>query len=238
MSVLVTYGSSDDEDEPSADNDVQLRDATLPDSVRSVNGYETNLNEIQNLTVPVQEPMIGPIRPSDLDHGLNTYEDNQATTTNHLSEPDMLRLLTQPSHPVSSLPPEPEGQADAQVTAKLKKFLDLKQEGIHFNEDLANRGSFRNPNLFASLLERIGLSPEAQYATTLPSNVFRIDLFPSWAYKEELSKSQQAFDKQIEIGKRGQSAVGKRTIQFSTATNNYSEEENNAPELASKRTRI
>lgn len=230
MSGLVGYGSSDEEEEEDDDapaNSVsqsQNTNATDAEALADVHEAEQNGAHINNdsLTAPMQGPTAGPNRPSHGEYELDGYEDNHDTPTTFISEQDMLRQLTQPSHPVSSFPPDSEGQAETQVTEKFKNFLNLKKTGIHFNENLTDKSSFKNPNLFASLLERIGIPPEAQYSSSLPSAVFSLDNFPPWAYREELLRSQQELDAQLDANKKAQSLAGKRTIQFSTASDTTS----------------
>jgi hypothetical protein len=41
--------------------------------------------------------------------------------------------------------------------AKIKHFLRLKQEGIHFNQRLVQSKAFNNPNLYAKLVEYLDL---------------------------------------------------------------------------------
>lgn len=225
MNGLVGYGSSSEDEDGDLPPTVASPKAPPPrfnsDTPATVNGtsrHEQNEPTSENVQVPLetsQGPMVGPAMPT----GLTTleYEEEDYEEAPSMSERDMLRYLTQPSRPMTSLPPEPSEMADPVVTAKFKRFLELKSKGVHFNEDLANKTSFQNPSLFSSLLERAGVSSQAQYSSTLPPDVFSIDSFPDWAYKESLLKSQQKISAEVEVAKKAQSTKGKRTIEFASA---------------------
>ncbi|PWN33955.1 uncharacterized protein FA14DRAFT_114256, partial [Meira miltonrushii] len=46
---------------------------------------------------------------------------------------------------------------NASLTAKLAHFHELKQKGTHFNQSLNNNRSFRNPHIYAKLVDWIGV---------------------------------------------------------------------------------
>lgn len=225
MSALVGYGSSDEEDEappgvPSQASFTGSREhaETLANGQKKdVAREESSSVNVENVTDP-SVPMVGPSMPVNGATTQQEYEEDSLPDVPAMPERDLLRYLTQPSHPMTSLPLEPTSDPDPAVTAKMKRFLELKSKGIHFNEDLATKSSFKNPNLFASLLERSMLPSEAQYVSTLPAELFSISSLPSWAYKEELLKSQQSISAALEATKKAQSAAGKRTIDFAPAS--------------------
>ena len=47
--------------------------------------------------------------------------------------------------------------SSASLTAKLANFHELKQKGIHFNQSLNKNRSFRNPHIYAKLVDWIGV---------------------------------------------------------------------------------
>ena len=98
--------------------------------------------------------------------------------------------LTLPPVPNFDIPDSPPGSPDPDVAAKLAQFAQLKKQGVHFNERLANSTSIKNPNLFTKLIGNFGISGAAQYSTTLPESVWNPSSLPTWAYKEELAKAQ------------------------------------------------
>lgn len=233
MDGLVGYASSsEDEDEASKTDTLVNGTGDRADSQTLAPTGENSTSVDAN----ARGPMVGPSMPTDLT-AIHDYEEDLTQQLPPMSERDLLRFLTQPSHPVMTLPPEPTGSADPAVTAKLKRFLDLKSKGVHFNEDLASKSSFKNPGLFASLLEKADLPPEAQYASNLPSEIFSLDMLPPWAYKEALLKSQQTIAAELEAIKKAKSAAGQRSIDFTHAKHAESGSQHLTPTLQVKRKR-
>lgn len=219
MNSLVGYGSSDEEDKAHAQASTKTPQSAGPAFMNgSSNGAALGHEHVAEASKIAEDAMVGPGMPSDTSAtATDAYEEEAEQELPSMSERDQLRFLTQPSYPMTSLPPGPTSEADPAVTAKFKRFLELKAKGVHFNEDLAGKSSFKNPTLFASLLERSGLPAESQYVSTLPSDMFSIDILPPWAYKEQLLKSQQALTAELEATRKAQSAAGKRTIEFASA---------------------
>ena len=214
MKGLVGYGSSDEDEDESKPSETST--SAEEDAQTETKHEHQQINATRSEAVNGQQrPVVGPSRPS----AVESYEETPPEELPPMPEADLLRHLTQPSHPVTSLPPAPESSADPVVTAKFRKFLELKSKGVHFNQDLAAKTSFKNPGLFASLLERASLSSQAQYSSTLPREVFNPDDMPAWAFKEELAKRQQQAHAQAEAIKRVQAAAGKRTIEFTSGIN-------------------
>lgn len=228
MNSLVGYGSSDEDDNDQTTVPVveqqprkAAADSTTNSSTDIGPSRSDQIIDAQNMPENV---MVGPSMPHYARNPTADLDGDAEQELPPLSERDLLRYLTQPSHPVSSLPPDPTSETDSATTAKFKRFLELKAKGIHFNEDLAGKSSFKNPNLFASLLERSGLPSESQHVSTLTSHAFNVDMLPPWAYKEELLKSQQALTAELGAVKKAQSAAGKRRIEFSSAGDSRSRE--------------
>lgn len=118
----------------------------------------------------------------------------------------IIRNLTLPTVPNLDIPGSPPGSPPAAMNDKIKRFLELKQQGVHFNEKLASSSSLKNPSLLGKLSVFAGLDPADQYATTLPTELWDPQGFPSWAFKDELAKTQEQAaklrDEQIKRGVR------------------------------------
>ena len=222
MSSLVAYESSSDDDEaPRAA--LTIAQASLEPII---NGTDPKARS--SVIAPAagdqsdcDAPMVGPNMPTE--HQIS----DEATDSNHgdatdpslanLSEQDLVRHLTQASHPMTALPPSPPGSPDPAVEAKFKKFLELKSQGLHFNEDLAKKSSFRNPALLSTLMARAGIDEPAQHASSLPTSVWDPAALPSYAYKEKLARSQQSIRDSELARKKHESKAGTRTIEFHSA---------------------
>lgn len=127
-----------------------------------------------------------------------------------------IRDMTLPTVPNLNIPPSPPGSPPPGMDAKIKYFLELKKQGIHFNEKLARSSALKNPSLLRKLMVSAGVDECDQYDTTLPKNIWDPTGFPAWAYKEELAKSQQDMTKKKE---EVRARVQRESIDFISATN-------------------
>ncbi|EER36703.1 conserved hypothetical protein [Histoplasma capsulatum H143] len=161
-------------------------------------------------------PRIGPFHPSQLPSPTN---DNNIgpQLLSHKSSPfstnrALLRDMTLPPVPNLDIPPSPPGSPNPTASQKFAHFLSIKRQGVHFNEKLANSSSLRNPSLLTKLMEHAGIDAQAQYATSLPKELWDpVGILPPWGYKEELLKSQQEIRRKVEEKK----ALGQReAIEF------------------------
>ncbi|OJD12834.1 hypothetical protein AJ78_06636 [Emergomyces pasteurianus Ep9510] len=126
----------------------------------------------------------------------------------------LLRDMTLPPFPNLDIPPSPPGSPNPAANQKFAHFLSLKRQGIHFNEKLASSSSLRNPSLLAKLMEHAGIDAQAQYATSLPKDLWDpVTTLPPWGYKEELLKSQQELRRKIEE-KKASGSGPRETIDF------------------------
>ncbi|KAL8713482.1 MAG: hypothetical protein Q9220_002344 [cf. Caloplaca sp. 1 TL-2023] len=97
--------------------------------------------------------------------------------------------------PLFDIPPSPPGSPPPGTQQKFEHFLKLKMQGVHFNEKLARSSALKNPGLLQKVMASAGLAETDQYATPLPQNLCDPSVFPDWAYKEQLARSQQQLTK-------------------------------------------
>ncbi|KAI9724435.1 MAG: hypothetical protein M1812_000503 [Candelaria pacifica] len=145
---------------------------------------------------PTQGPMVGPPGPPR-----SPVPTNGATSrpqSPYSNSRSLIRDLTLPPIPNLDIPPSPPGSPPPSTNAKFAHFLELKKQGVHFNEKLAKSSALKNPSLLQKLMGFAGIDEKAQYATTLPKEIWDPDGFPKWAYKDELAKSQQVVLKRRE----------------------------------------
>ena len=74
---------------------------------------------------------------------------------------------------------------------RFEHFLQLKTQGVHFNEKLAASSALKNPGLFPKLMASAGLRDIDQHANALSKDHWDPSTLPPWAYKEELAKTQR-----------------------------------------------
>lgn len=161
-------------------------------------------------------PRIGPFQPSQLPSPTNDNNIGPQLLSRKSSpfsiNRALLRDMTLPPVPNLDIPPSPPGSPNPTASQKFAHFLSIKRQGVHFNEKLANSSSLRNPSLLTKLMEHTGIDAQAQYATSLPKELWDpVGILPPWGYKEELLKSQQEIRRKVEEKK----ALGQReAIEF------------------------
>ena len=156
---------------------ISTNDEVYPDA-KAVNGDETSKNIL-----------IGPQTQSSQQSDEHTLMTNPLSpfSANRLA----IRKLTLPPMPDLDIPPSPPGSSPAAVVQKFDHFIQLKRQGLHFNEKLAGSSALKNPSLLQKLMTSAGLEDTEQYANRLPQNLLDASAFPEWAFKEELAKSQK-----------------------------------------------
>jgi hypothetical protein len=248
MSTLVGYNSSSDEEEETITETAPIaaaKDGEIQSkiSIHNTNGQAVDHesyaaavnNKIQGNPGVEIGPMVGPAMPTATETEIE--QNSPMVQPDSVSERDTVRYLTQPSHPMTSIPPSPPGSPDPALNAKFKRFLELKAKGVHFNDDLGRKSTFRNPSLLATLMYRAGLENDVQYKTSVPLSIWNPLDFPPHAFKEELLRSQQSLRDQQLAAKKSQSAAGKRTIEFTSGGTSGHNSRDSTPGLSSKRKR-
>ncbi|KAF1987821.1 hypothetical protein K402DRAFT_375308 [Aulographum hederae CBS 113979] len=177
-------------------------------------------------TSVAEGPAQGPTMPST--HAQESTSDNPSQPTSAPGSPyttsrAAIRNLTMPPIPNLSIPSSPPGSPNPTTSAKVAKFLSLKQQGVHFNSKLASSTRLSNPGLFNQLCQFAGLSQEQTYASSLPEDLAVPTGWPKWAYVDELGKAQARISKERQEERaRGQAeGLGQR---FATATATASKE--------------
>ena len=163
-------------------------------------------------SLPSDAAAIGPSLPpdeADLDYPVDMEDDDsssaQAPASPYSANRALLRDLTLPTAPNMDIPPSPPGSPPPGLNAKFDQFLDLKRgKGTHFNARVAQSAALKNPALMDKLLGFVGMDPTfedgndgaAQYATTLPSDIWDPTGFPEWAFRGQLRRSQERVQKE------------------------------------------
>ena len=245
MSALVSYESSSDDDDQPSRQEHELATGAKVNNITAESNGQIGTFEAKSASSLLAEPpkngedkvrpMVGPMMPDQIENQVEpelSLEIHQS-----MSERDAVRFLTQASDPITSIPPSPPGTPDPALDAKFKRFLDLKAKGVHFNDDLASKSTFRNPSLLATMMARAGVDGDDQYKTSIPKQIWDPLDFPISAYKEELLRSQQNLREQDFALKKSLSASGKRTIEFTSGGTSRSNSRDSTPGLPVKRKR-
>lgn len=163
-------------------NTTGIKDDGGQDSVQEAKGLQ------DSLVGPQVESADESSRGDNGTGSISPYSSNRAA----------IRNLTMPSQPDLDVPPSPTGSPPPVMEEKFEHFLQLKRQGVHFNEKLAGSSALKNPALLQKLMTSAGLSASDQYATTLPKDLWDPSAFPKHAYKEELVSNQQQISKRKE----------------------------------------
>ena len=121
-----------------------------------------------------------------------------APSSPYMSHRAAIRSLTLPTKPNLDIPQSPLGSPTLGADQKFSHFLNLKNQGIHFNTKLGCSSALKNPSLLPKLMDFAGVGSEWQYTTTLSTELWNPAGLPTWGYKEELAEAQYRFSKRKE----------------------------------------
>jgi hypothetical protein len=173
-------------------------------TVRTNGKVKSSHGSLPEPDAPLVGPTLGPIGdiPEDLELG---EDQTMAPQSPYSTNRALLRDLSLPSIPNYDIPPSPLGSPMESTNAKFKHFLELKKQGIHFNEKLSKSSAVKNPSLMQKLMDFSDIDETGQYSTALPKELWDHAAFPESAYKEQLLASQQKILRKREDEKaRGQ----------------------------------
>ncbi|KAG8955135.1 hypothetical protein FRC04_009592 [Tulasnella sp. 424] len=103
------------------------------------------------------------------------------------------RLLRPPPIPGSEdgeydIPPRPDAPCDPELDAKVMKFHLLKRQGKHFNDTLMQNKAFRNPHIYAKLVEFVFVD---ETGSNFPKDLWDpFDVREEW-YAEKIAAQQK-----------------------------------------------
>ncbi|KAK5720031.1 hypothetical protein LTR15_007304 [Elasticomyces elasticus] len=207
MSALVAYASSDEEDDVQPEKPAKsFTDAQVARIVKEgLSAQQPSKRSHASIAEP--ETHIQPLGPAQGPSALaqdmsDTPSDPPASP--YTSERLRVRELTMPPFPNFEIPDAPplpqmnseEAAALAATTKKFERFLELKKQGVHFNERLQNSSSLRNPSLLPKLMEFASISLEDSYASTISESEGGVPV--KWAeecYVENLVKQNEKREK-------------------------------------------
>jgi len=103
------------------------------------------------------------------------------------------------------IPAESEGPGDAAIATKVAQFLALKRDlnnPKHFNDSLMSNKSFRNPHIYAKLVEFVDVD---ERATNFPKDIWDAnDVRPEWFADRIAEHQKQRSEQQAGVQKRNQ----------------------------------
>ncbi|KAJ1954545.1 hypothetical protein IWQ62_005734 [Dispira parvispora] len=110
------------------------------------------------------------------------------------------------------IPPEPTEECDPEVQTKFSQWHELMQQGASFNAQLLHNKKYRNPHIYAKLIEFLDLD---ETGSNFPTSFFDPKAFTRQAYADELARQQDEYDRQ----RTQRQQQGDRThIEFSSSS--------------------
>lgn len=117
------------------------------------------------------------------------------------------------------IPPEPSGQCDPDIEAKLAQFHTLKRDAAnpkHFNDSLMSNRSFRNPHLYTKLVEFVDVD---ERTTNFPKDIWDPDDVKEEWFADRIAEYQKARSEQQSAAQ----GAGKRShLEFTSAKSDSS----------------
>lgn len=118
------------------------------------------------------------------------------------------------------IPPEPMAPCDPAIEAKLTEFLTLKRNPVnpkHFNDSLMSNRSFRNPHLYAKMVEFVDVD---ERVTNFPKHIWDpSDMREEW-YADRIADYQKTRSEEQSAAQRPGT---KRPIEFAASTSSTSQ---------------
>ncbi|KAJ1674431.1 hypothetical protein EV182_003288, partial [Spiromyces aspiralis] len=112
---------------------------------------------------------------------------------------ELLEPRSIPAVPNWGIPDEPPGECDSDVQAKFEMWHARRAEGAFFNDQLLKNKQFRNPNIYAKLVEHLGLE---ETGSNFDPAVFDPAGFPKGLYIDELIKEQHRLAERREAAQK------------------------------------
>ncbi|KAL1918401.1 uncharacterized protein VTP21DRAFT_3061 [Calcarisporiella thermophila] len=85
-----------------------------------------------------------------------------------------------------TLPLSPPGSPLSDLKAKFVRFHNLTLQGLRFNDRLVRNKSFRNPHIYAKLVEYVD-----ELGSNFPPDIFDPHGFPQEAFAENIATAQK-----------------------------------------------
>ncbi|KAI0657038.1 HCNGP-like protein-domain-containing protein [Cubamyces menziesii] len=143
---------------------------------------------------PADEP-----GPSTAPTARSTSQEASTSAVDTLYEDDELARIRQLLRPPPipgvedwGIPPEPDAPCDETIKAKITQFLALKRDPVnprHFNDSLMSNRAFRNPHLYAKLVEFVDVD---ERTINFPKQIWDpMDVKEEW-YADRIAEAQKA----------------------------------------------
>ncbi|KAF8317661.1 HCNGP-domain-containing protein [Clavulina sp. PMI_390] len=204
---------------PEASNS-SARPATLAASMSNIIKRSVHKSSLRTREPVAVSPIPGSTstaNPTPSSEGIESVEmSTSAPMPSDLSDDALMRQLLRPP-PIPGvenwgIPSSPATPCDSALEAKIRHFKSLKEQGKHFNDSLMSNKAFRNPHIYAKLVEFVDVN---EMGTKFPKATWDpLDLQPEW-YSDRIAAKQKERYEQAAAAQ----AAGKRShIDFASSS--------------------
>ncbi|KAF4552365.1 Hypothetical protein D9617_10g073460 [Elsinoe fawcettii] len=172
------YGSSDEEDESTGATQEVAKTASITEAAPADSASDGNI--VSTITAdPTAQPAPGPTPAPTTDAAPSSPANNDALPTSPSLSPyssarAQIHALTMPPIPNFSLPPPPPPPSPGSMASadrKIRHFLSLKKQGVHYNERLLSSPALKDQGTVDELLRYAGIEGVRQYEHALPEGM-------------------------------------------------------------------
>ncbi|KIK91140.1 hypothetical protein PAXRUDRAFT_99438, partial [Paxillus rubicundulus Ve08.2h10] len=132
----------------------------------------------------------------------SSSEDDELARVRDFLRPPQIPGVVDWGIPATSTAP-----CDPAIEAKVRQFLALKRDSAnpkHFNDSLMSNRSFRNPHLYAKLVEFVDVD---ERTTNFPTSIWDPnDVEPEW-FAERIAELQKARSEQVSAAQSKRSQI-------------------------------
>ncbi|PVF92791.1 HCNGP-domain-containing protein [Serendipita vermifera] len=121
-----------------------------------------------------------------------------------------------PGEPNWGIPSAVAENCDPELQSKLERFQELKQQGKHFNESLMSNKAFRNPHIYAKLVEFVDIN---ESTTNYPRLVWDPEGMPKDWLSESIAEAQKRKYEELQAS---QAAGQRKRIDFVSSSSSKS----------------
>ncbi|ORZ10101.1 HCNGP-like protein-domain-containing protein [Absidia repens] len=178
----------------------QLRSNPQPIQQQRTKYQEDQGTKLQGSSAPTQGSTVPVERIKPLPYSPLVFAGDRST--------QLKTILTRKSLPGVEnwgIPPEPQSECDADRLEKIKHFLSLRQSGQRLNDHLQRNKAFRNPRIYAKLVEFVDLN---ETGSNFSAKDFDPTAFPASSYIDGILETQKRLaDEKAQLQAQGRSQL-------------------------------
>lgn len=161
--------------------------------------------EDQDSAQPLDTSTTDPHHPQPQSIPNEALSDRHDRSSNQTIEPNILPTEQDPRDDDKG---SKKDEIDSDLLKKITRYKTLREQGIYFNDNLINSKSYRNPNIYAKLVEFLNVK---ETSTNFDLTFWDPLGFPANAYADSLREQQKSYSDEKQ---RSQSNGKRSNIEF------------------------